>query len=1006
MQPLLALADEVPNYKAIALSPGVGWILLAAVVCLALFFIAHRESWQKLWLRVDDPRPMAAMRIAFGICALCNINGLWELFGYLFTDEGIFTTDIAQHYRARSQFAGFGDGTAETEPWGFFSFAAFLEWLKGPNYSLLLFNSSPKFFWSYLVVFEVVMLMLIVGFKTQWTKWIGWFLFMGIILRNTLFWEATENVYQVFFFYLCLSRCGEAWSVDNWLRCRKLRKQGRLSTPGGPGGGAGALVEVEGEAKPRLLEPIYRPIPGWPRLFVVLNVAVLYCATGSLKNGPRWTQGNAFYYAFNLDHFYRLPPQQLSSYFGTNLFRLMTWVTHWWEALFPLLVLGLILRWRRREKIAPLQGWKLWLARSGLGGFALFFYVLILYSYPVHYRSPEGGLVLFRRLPKVFHVLIAEDRAIPTIQWIVGITLPIAAVLIVLGYRWLRDRQDIPRDQRGPLKSLDLDWVCRWLLGRRMWLMLGLIFHGHLILTMNIGWFSPGLLACYFTFLNGDELGFISTKIGQGFHKAIKLPVPAHVRAGQAVPSADLTLPRFASVGVGRRRWVRRDAHVARRDGYAQPWAVVFTGFALAVLAVLRRIQTDEDMWARLGKLSDKAGAELPAGLLAQPHELAPNWFVAMIAVMALVVMAQRTRGLEFNPYFGFVIVLTAWVGSVLAERELVAMIWVVGAVAVVSFLACRKPASAPAPMPVRDPETDRVNRPWAYGPLGRSVVVIFIAYHLCAVATTQFPDKDSWWTFRRDTSGSFSDYLQATHTTQGWGMFAPNPPTQNVFLRVTVTDQKGDVYDLNTDVYACFMPGATPEVCDAIYPIPWVWYTRQRKMNRRIAGSEGGNGSWYQKWHARYVCREWQLSHGGELPKSVELFKITYPIPAPEKVKGKPYDPKQQYNRFGHPTSLYTTDCKSTVLGQLSNEVRKRHGMDETTDKLPVWNKRRCAKWEAKLIEDARAEAKKAGKGEEVDVLDPRFDVCPDTPKEVRKARYEQGQDDLLTDHDDDEDG
>lgn len=983
MQPLLALADdEIPNYEAIALSPGVGWMLFAAVVGLALFFIAHRESWRRLWLRVDDPRPMAAMRIAFGLCALCNINGLWELFEYLFTDEGIFTTPVAQHYRASKQFAGFGDGTVETEPWGFFSFGAFLEWLKGPNYSLLLLHSSPRFFWGYLVVFEIAMVLFIVGFKTQWTKWIAWFLFMGIILRNTLFWEATENVYQVFFFYLCLTRCGEAWSVDNWLRCRKLRKQGRLSEHGGPGDGAGAMVEGATSGAPpssspgALFEPIYRPIPGWTRILVILNVAVLYCATGTLKNGPRWNQGHAFYYAFNLDHFYRLPPQQLSSWFGTTIFRLNTWVVHWWEALFPLLVLGLILRWHRREKIAPLEGWRLWLARVGLGGFVTAFYVLILYSYPVHYRAPEGGLVLLG-------ALIPEEDAIRTVQWIVGIAVPIAATLVVLGYRWLRGRQDIPRDQRRWPKGLDLDWVGRWLLGRRVWLMLGLIFHGHLILTMNIGWFSPGLLACYFAFLNGAELGFIGTKIGQGFHQAIKLPVPAHIRAGRAVPTADLTLPRWSS---GRRGHYRHGAH---RDGHTQPWPVLFTGLALAVLAVIRRVQTDEDMWAALGKLTSKAGVELPAELVVQPSQVSPNWFVFMIAAMALVVIAQRRRGHQFNPWFSPVIVLTAWVGSVVIQAnprmQLIWVLGVVGAIAVVSFLACRTAPAGP-----RDPDLERKDRPWAYGPLGRTVVVIFTVYHMAAVATTQFPEKDSWSTFRRDVSQTFNDYLQTTHTTQGWGMFAPNPPIHNVFLRVLVTDQNGDVHDMNTDVYACFLPGATQEICDAVYPIPWVWYSRQRKMNRRIAGSEGGGGVWYQEWHARWFCRQWELKYG-ELPKKVELHKITYPIPDPYKVRGKPYDPKTQYNRFGSTVELHTTECKTAVHGQLSNEVRLRHGLPETDHKRPLWNRHRCARWENKLIEDARA------RGEDVDVLDPRFDVCPDEPKEVRKARFERGKTDLL---------
>ena len=989
MQPLLALADEVPNYEAIALSPGVGWILFAAVLCLALFFTAHRESWRRLWLRVDDPRPMAAMRIVFGICALCNINGLWELFDYLFTDEGIFSTDIAQHYRARSQFEGFGDGTEDTEPWGFFSFGAFLQWAKGPNYSLLLFDSSPKFFWTYLVVFEVVMAAFIVGFKTQYTKWMAWFLFMGIILRNTLFWEATENVYQVFFFYLCLSRCGEAWSVDNWLRCRKLRKQGRLSTPEGPGAGAGAMVEGdpkgEGEgAKPgklgKLLEPIYRPIPAWPRLLVILNVAVLYCATGTLKNGPRWNQGHAMYYAFNLDHFYRLPPQQLSSYFATTLFRLNTWVVHWWEALFPLVVLGLILRWHRREGIPRLTGAPLWLARIGLGGFVFWFYALILYSYPVHYKAPEGGL-------RLLGWSIPPEQAIQTVQWIVGVTLPIAATLVVLGYRWLRDRQDVPRDQRKRLRALDLDWVCRWLFGRRLWLMLGLIFHGHLILTMNIGWFSPGLLACYFAFINGAELGFMTTKIGQGLHAAVKLPMPAHVRAGQAVPPADLGLPAWTQ---GRRGRVRR-------DGYAQPLALILTGLGLAVVGVIRRVQTDEDMWAPLGKLADTAGVDLPPGLVEQSLAISPNWFAAMIGVMALVTMARRMRGFAFNPYFGPVIVLTGWLGSVLAERDLLGMIWVLGAVGVLSFFASHKPEAEPPTIPAVDPKTGARARPWAYGPLGRSVVVILTVYHMGAVASTQFPAKDSWSTFRGDVSSTFNDWLQMTHTTQGWGMFAPNPPTQNVFLRVKVIDKNGDVYDLNTDVYACFMPDATQEVCDAVYPIPWIWYSRTRKMNRRIAGSEGGNGEWYQKWHARWVCRQWELEHG-ELPKSVELEKLTYPIPPPHQVIGNPYDPKTQYNKLGHPMTVHTTDCRSSVSGQLSNEVRRRHGLPETDDKRPIWNKHRCAKWEAKLIEEARA------RGEQVDVLDPRFDVCPGEPREVRQAKYERGHTDLLTDEGDDD--
>ena len=958
---LLALAeDEVPNFAAVALSPVVGWLFFAALLGLVAFLLAHRESWRRLFLRVDDPRSMAAMRIVFGLCALSNINELSDQFIYLFTDEGIFPTDVAQHFRARQQFAGFGDGTADTEPWGFFSFGAFVEWLKGPNWSLLLFNSSPKFFWGYLVVLEVVMLMFIVGYQTKWIKWLAWFLYMGLILRNTLFWEATENVYRVFFFYLILSRCGEAWSVDNWLRCRKLRKQGKLSEPGKPGEGAGCPAS---EGQPAL-EPIYRAIPTWPRMLVILNVAALYCATGTLKNGPIWSKGDAFYYAFNLDHFYRLPPQMLSSIFGTTLFKVNTHVTHLWEIFFPVVVFGLVVRWYRREKIPPLTGWSLWQARLGLGAFCAFFYALVLYSYPVHYEPlPEGFSLL-----GIMH--FPQDQALSAVIWTVAISVPLLSVAMVLGYRWLRDRP--PRAERKRLAWFDLDWFCRWPLGRRVWLVLGLVFHGHLILTMNIGWFSPGLLACYFAFMNGGELSHILAAIGRQANRLLKIPMPSHVRNYAPAPIAD---PRIS----GTRDRVPAGLSIHQFQlGYAE----LLTAAALVVAGVIRRVQTDPDMWEEMGKVVAKAKVELPPGLLHQSRVIEPTWFIGMVLVFALIVMIRRMRGFTFNPWFGPVIVLAGWVGSLLSERGLAAMSWSVFAVGVLSWLSTLKRAE-----PSKQPEPASSSEPgWAYGPIGRTLASFVTLYHIAAVASTQIPAKDSWSTFHKASDDAFKLWLSTTQTSQGWGMFAPNPPRRNVFMRVLVTDTDGEVYDLNSDVYACFLPDATQEICDEVYPMPWIWYSRRGKMARRIGGSEGGAGGWYQKWHARYLCREWQRENG-HLPEKIEIYKITYPIPSPEQVFRKPYDPKTQYNKRGSTTKLHTTECKGAPLGQMSDVVRARYGLDAAPEGegFVEWNKNRCRSWEQKLIDDDRI------KYGTVDVTDPKYDVCPDTPASVRKALDEQ---------------
>src|SRR5690606_33720314 len=124
------------------------------------------------------------------------------------------------------------------------------------------------------------------------------------------------------------------------LRCRRLRREGRLSEPQGPGGGAGVAPSP---AHPRGLQAIYRRIPAWPRLLMILQLATIYVYTGSAKTGAVWLRGDTLYYALNMDHFYRVPPHYLSAIFGTNAFRVMTWVVHVWQCAFPLMVVGLIL---------------------------------------------------------------------------------------------------------------------------------------------------------------------------------------------------------------------------------------------------------------------------------------------------------------------------------------------------------------------------------------------------------------------------------------------------------------------------------------------------------------------------------------------------------------------------------------------------------------------------------------------------------------------------------------
>lgn len=930
---LLALApkSKIPNYDALQLSPNSGWLILACAVCLVVFFMVHREAWRRLWLRMDDPRSVAVLRIVFVTFTLANVNGLWENWTYLFTDEGIFPTDVAQQVRARGQFAGYGDGLKAGEPTGFFDFSAFLEWLKGPNYSLLLFDSSPTFFWIHMIAFEVAMLMWLVGYQTRWIKWVAWFLFHSIILRNTLYWEGTENVYRAFLLYLAFSRCGHAYSVDNWLRCRRLRKKGLLSEPDGPDRGAGR-PPLEG--KPAL-EPIYRMIPGWPRLLMMLQTATLYGVAGCSKNGPVWHRGDSFYYALNLDHFYRFPPQLLSSLFGTNFFRLNTFIVHYWQAFFPMVVVGLVLRWHMREKLPPLSSGARRLGQIALLAFAALFLTLIIYTYPVHYRMPKGG-----------------GPSLPTVQWVVGIGTTIGVTGLVLLYRRLRWRP-FRVTLRGHAFTIDLEWVCSWIFGRRVWLLLGALFHIHLIVMLNVGWFNPGLFATYVVFLSGPELANLAKAAGHKLSR-LRIPMPASVRRGEhAIRAEDPLLPHH------------------RRDGYRMPSAALVTALVLAIVGVLRDVQTQPGMLVPFGKLFEKkTRIDIPFEIVPSVDHVGWIWFGACIFVFLATVTIRSIRGHAFHPATGIGVIAAALAVSMLHARGAVDMMWALPLVAVVTALGMRKRVDRPADIPARDPESGQAWMPWAYGPFGRFFVGSVVVLHLFGVAIWLLPDKWCLDTFRPEARQAIGWWVRTTQTTQGWGMFAPNPPRANMFMRVLVHGRDGGTYDLQGDTYACFEDEAA---CDAVYPIPWITYTRQRKMNRRIAGSEGGNGVWAQKWHARWVCRDWALNHGGEAPEKVEIYKVTYPIPNPEHVaKYGPYDPAEQYRKKSSQELLHTTRCASSAYGELPNWIRERHGLPLLDERdIKVWHKNRCPNWERKLREQARE------RGEAVADDDPRFARC-----------------------------
>ncbi|PRQ02270.1 hypothetical protein ENSA5_25060 [Enhygromyxa salina] len=835
MPVFLLAAKSPPNLEALALGPTIGWLTFLCALAVGALILLDRERWRRFWLRTEDPRAIAAFRVAFCVVLLININNMWQHFELLFTDEGLFMTDSARQNLARRQFAGYGEGV-DGEPVGFFDGFAMLRWLRGPRYSLLYFWDSPPAFYTQLAIWELATVAFLVGFRTRLSGVISLVLTLGFMGRNPIYMSGADSVFRVMFIYLVLAKSGHAYSIDNWLRCRRLARAGELDTREGPGGGAGVAPS---EAQPGGLAAIYRRIPAWPRTLIILQLATIYFWTGCAKTGRVWWRGDSLYYALNLDHFNRVPTQFIGYVFGTNVFRIMTWTVHFWQIGFPLVVLGLIVRWARRERLEPPTGWRRWGLRAawtvlGLGALAI-----IWVGLPVHYPVDKAGI-----------------PAVRTVQWLAlgaGLGLMVG---IAWGWHRLRERP-FEWTLRGRTLTLDLDRFFSIFAGRKFWLTLGLLFHLHILVLMNIGMFAPVMIAVYVAVLNGTEVAILARRVGRGLARLGVPGIPAWVARGERItPTEDRSLPQL------------------HHDRRAVPTGVIFAGFAFVAAAVLAKVQ-GHGFW----------------------------WWSLLVGIFTPLVYA-----------------IVARVGEGLGRGE----------------------ASEAKPEP--DAWT------WAYGWFGRAFVGTLIAVHLAALAAHSIPDKDCTASFRKPARAVVLPWVQITQTYQSWNMFAPNPTRSNVFMKVFVTDQDGQLWDLYTDVNS-----PRNKVS------PWLIYDRMGKITRRVTG----DAKHYQKWIARYHCRKWALEHDGQLPRTVEIIKQWYAVPPPKLMRERgPYDPAAYLEAHGKQKRVYRARCATEPDAQPTNEIRRRHGLASVPDsEIHRATKPRLDRWQRRHEIEAERERREAAK-------------------------------------------
>lgn len=434
------------------LEGALGWLVLVCLVAVVIALVVVRDRWCAWWFELEDPRPMALYRIVFTFFLVCNVNGLWELFEFLFTADGLF-----RGAEARARFSGGSIFVRE---------------------SLLYHWDSPAAFWIHLGAFEGCALLFMIGFRTRLTGVLTLVLMESILVRNLVFWEGTELVYRVFFVYLICARSGHAYSVDNWRRCRR-----------------GAA-------------PVYRPIPAWPRRLVILQLAALFLSTGLAKHGDQWIAGDAVYTMLSYEHLPRVPMGTVCALLGTNLLRLMTWMAHAIEVLYPLVLVGVLARWSR-ERFPPLSGRARTIVRACLLAFVLASTLVVAAT-----GAPN--------------LLPTGSRVLATGSWL-GLWIGV----------WLAWRLA----QRRPR-------MLGWLFGRRIFAGAAALLMLALWVLVNIGQFHTGMLACFLPLLSGRETAALVHRLAR-VGRRIGLPIPRPPHEPEALPSPALAYSRAGRVVLG-----------------------------------------------------------------------------------------------------------------------------------------------------------------------------------------------------------------------------------------------------------------------------------------------------------------------------------------------------------------------------------------------------------------------------------------------------------------------
>jgi hypothetical protein len=198
------------------------------------------RAWNQFWFQPISARPLGAFRIVFGLVALANLAFLAFDIDYWLTGVGMLQGPEAREVA----------GDLRQSP---------LQWVQDPTSVRLFFAATAG-----------LGVLLTIGWHTRVVGILFYLATLSIHHRNILTASGADSLVMIITFYVMLTPCGAAYSLD---ARRAARRRGTVA------------------------EPLIVP---WAQRLIQLHISMIYFNTAILKsNGASWLGGTALHYVLH-----------------------------------------------------------------------------------------------------------------------------------------------------------------------------------------------------------------------------------------------------------------------------------------------------------------------------------------------------------------------------------------------------------------------------------------------------------------------------------------------------------------------------------------------------------------------------------------------------------------------------------------------------------------------------------------------------------------------------------